>query len=113
MDTLWTEREKAGVEELYDLEANLVPPSRDASGESGVSPRDTTEERCDLLRWLGLEEVAGGARLHGLQHFVLLVEDGEDEDLHLGPPRLDRAAVHWKAVGQGGSVGANPRRSYT
>ena len=56
-------------------------PSRHASRESGVSPRDTTEERCDLLRWLGLEEVAGGTGANGSEQVLLGVGCREHDDL--------------------------------
>ena len=45
----------------------------------------------DLVHRRALEQVARGPGLHRLEHFVLLVEDGEDEDLHLGPARLHLA----------------------
>jgi signal transduction histidine kinase len=56
-------------------------PSRDSARESSFPAHDSAQERCDLLRRLGLEEVAGGAGSDCRQETFLRIRRREDDDL--------------------------------
>jgi signal transduction histidine kinase len=62
--------------------ADLVEqPARDRSRERRLALRDAVEERGDLLRRLGLQEVAGRAAADRLQQVLLGAGRSEDDDL--------------------------------
>jgi len=63
--------------------------ARDAAGERGVASRDATEEGCDLLGRLGLQQVAGGARPDGGEEVLLGVRSCEHDDLACGRALAD------------------------
>jgi signal transduction histidine kinase len=56
-------------------------PARDPAGERGLAPGDTAEERRDLFRRLGLQQVARGTGPDGGQQVLLGVGRREDDDL--------------------------------
>jgi signal transduction histidine kinase len=67
--------------------ANAIEkPTRNAARKRCLTPGDASEERGDLLRWLGLQEVAGRTGTDGREQARLVV--GRREDDHLARRRL-------------------------
>jgi signal transduction histidine kinase len=65
--------------------ANAIEePTRHAARECSVTACDSAEERCDLLRRLGLEEVAGRARPDRGEQVLFRVGCGKDDDFRVG-----------------------------
>jgi hypothetical protein len=55
----------------------------DLAGECSLAVRDAVEERCDLLRRLALQQVAGGAGADRREKVLLGAGGGEHDDLTL------------------------------